>query len=58
MYTKPLADNCSECDLGLHHFCPKRNFQGFNQLYGGFSEYTMTDPEATVKIPDALSFEE
>jgi D-arabinose 1-dehydrogenase-like Zn-dependent alcohol dehydrogenase len=51
-------DSCSECDVGNHHYCPSRKIQGFDEQYGGFSEYTMTDPEACVKIPETISFEE
>lgn len=56
--SRDACNNCSECDIGNHHYCPNRNFQGFNQMYGGFSEYTTTDPEQCVKIPDGLSFDE
>jgi len=51
------CNNCAECSLGNQHYCPTRSIHGMNQMYGGFSEYTLADPELTVKIPDALSFD-
>lgn len=55
---REITENCDDCLSGAHRFCTSRINIGFGDLYGGFSEYCLTDPLSTVKIPDGLSDEE
>ncbi|KAJ5745465.1 alcohol dehydrogenase [Penicillium odoratum] len=48
---------CDECFSGEHRYCAQKKAIGFQDSYGGFSEYSLADPRSTVKLPDELSFE-
>lgn len=49
--------NCLECDSGNSRYCSQRGILGLQQTCGGFSEYCITEPQNTVKLPDTLSDE-
>lgn len=61
---KNACGQCTGCRLALRlrsrldpRLCDNREMAGF-QHDGAFAEYMVADPETTVRLPDALSFEQ
>lgn len=57
MLASRSCQDCPECLSGNHRFCAARTSVGFSGPYGGFSEYCLSNPLSTVKIPDGISDE-
>jgi len=57
MMYSDMCGNCPECFTGQHRYCQAKKILGFADPYGGFSEYALADPNATVKLPDSLEFD-
>ncbi|EFX00622.1 alcohol dehydrogenase [Grosmannia clavigera kw1407] len=49
------CQDCAACLSGNHRYCAEKVSVGFSGRYGGFSQYCLSDPLSTVKVPDGLS---
>jgi D-arabinose 1-dehydrogenase-like Zn-dependent alcohol dehydrogenase len=52
-----MIGTCEECFAGQHQYCASKKINGFMDIFGGFSEYSLAHPASTVRLPDTLDFE-